>query len=402
MGSIGSLFGTQGSANGTGFASPQAAPIQMPVSTAQAQNANAQTQNLLAALQGQGGIGNQSQIYNQLQQVAAGQGPNPAQAMLNQATGQNVANQAALMAGQRGASQNAGLIARQAAQQGAATQQQAVGQGAAMQAQQSLNALGQAGNLATTQAQQQIGATQANQQALLNAIAAQNNANVGMQSNVNQANAGLAGTAMQGQQGLVGGLLGGAGAALGLARGGEVLKHFDQGGNVSGPQSMFMKYFNQMGQYQAPGSSSILNQGANQMGQAIGTGIKNMFQSQGSPASASTVPQDYTPGGFTMSNQLARGGDVPAMVSPGEIYLSPKAVEQVRKGADPMKVGEKIPGKARVKGAKNSYANDTVKRTLKEGGIVVPRSETKSESPSRNSKKFVDGVMAKRRARGAA
>jgi hypothetical protein len=122
-------------------------------------NAIAGQQGLASGLGGAGGIGAQTSaiqnlqnvlaqqqgLQGQLQGVVAGTGPNPAQAMLNQATGQNVANQAALMAGQRGAGSNVGLIARQAAQQGAATQQQAVGQGAALQAQQSLGALGQIG-----------------------------------------------------------------------------------------------------------------------------------------------------------------------------------------------------------------------------------------------------------------
>ena len=142
MGAVGGLIGINGGNSGTGFSTPSgtnAAQLQ----TAYTGNQNALTsqQNLLNALQQQNGLGNQTNVYNQLQGVASGQGPNPAQAMLNQETGQNVANQAALMAGQRGASQNVGLMARQAAQQGANLQQQAVGQGASMQAQQGLNAL---------------------------------------------------------------------------------------------------------------------------------------------------------------------------------------------------------------------------------------------------------------------
>lgn len=109
-----------------------------------------QQQGLNAALTGagvngintqQGAISGLQGLAGQYQGIANGTGPNPAQAMLNQQTGQNVAQQAALMAGQRGASQNVGLIARQAGQQGANIQQQAVGQGASMQAQQSLAAL---------------------------------------------------------------------------------------------------------------------------------------------------------------------------------------------------------------------------------------------------------------------
>ena len=238
MASVGGLLGTAGGANGTGFASPTGSTIQTPVTDAQAQTAYQGVQNslqgqqsLLTALQGQNGIQNQSQVYNQLQNIANGQGPNPAQAMLNQATGANTANQAALMAGQRGASQNTGMIARQAAMQGAANQQNAAGQGATMQANQSLNALGQMQGSANTMAGQQIGATQnltqsqQNEQAnLLNAIAGQNNANVGMQSNINNNNAALAGINMQGQQNLMGGMMQGGGAMSGMmgAAGGQV------------------------------------------------------------------------------------------------------------------------------------------------------------------------------------
>ncbi len=232
---IGGLFGTAGGAGGSGFNGPEAANIQSPVTSDQIAGSQAgvgtslgSSQDLLSALQAQGGAGNQTQVYNQgqaaynklaglngtgtmgqatgqqgalnkglagvngtgamtqatgqqgalnqqlghangvgvqqggigalqnvygqqgntlgqLQGVANGTGPNPAQAMLNQATGQNVANQSAMMAGQRGAGSNVGLMARQAAQQGAATQQQAAGQGATMQANQQLNALGQMG-----------------------------------------------------------------------------------------------------------------------------------------------------------------------------------------------------------------------------------------------------------------
>jgi hypothetical protein len=63
---------------------------------------------------------------------------------------------------------------------------------------------------------------------------------------------------------------------------------------------------------------------------------------------------------------------VEAMVSPGEIYLTPEKVHMViKEGANPLKIGEKIGGKAKVKG--DSLKNDTVPRALDEGGIVIPR-----------------------------
>jgi hypothetical protein len=224
MGFIGSLLsnsqgaGFQGS--GTNIANPTD-PSQTAALYNQAQGGLGQQQAFLNALQAQGGIQNQSNVYNQLQGVANGTGPNPAQAMLAQQTGANVAAQGAMAAGQRGASSNVGLIARQAGQQGAATQQQAVGQGATLQAQQSLNALGQMGGIAGQQVAQQQGAlagynqgTQSEQQNLLNAVAQNNTANVGMQSNINNVNAAIAQGNQAEQAGLFNGAMQGVGGAL--------------------------------------------------------------------------------------------------------------------------------------------------------------------------------------------
>lgn len=171
----------------------------------QAQQAMGQQQALISALNAQNGIGNQSNVFNQLNDVAHGQGPNPAQAMLNQATGANVANQAAMAAGQRGASGNVGLMARQAAQAGSNAQQQAAGQGATMQANQSLGALGQMGGIANQQASQQIGAVgnlnqmaQNEQGQVMNSVNNQNNINAGIAQQQAQAGSNLLGGIVSG------------------------------------------------------------------------------------------------------------------------------------------------------------------------------------------------------------
>jgi hypothetical protein len=91
----------------------------------------------------------------------------------------------------------------------------------------------------------------------------------------------------------------------------------------------------------------------------------------------------------------AQGGKVPAMVSPGEKYLPPDSVEQVKKGGNPMSLGRTIPGKPKVSGAKDSYANDTVPATLEEGGIVLPRSVTQSKNPDWAAHKFVRDTLMK-------
>lgn len=458
MGSIiGAITGTAGGAGGTGYAAPSQANIQTPTTSDQATNAYAQNQTalqqqqaFLQAVQAQNGLANQSSVYNQLQGVTNGTGPNPAQAQLAQATGANVANQAALMAGQRGSGANAGLIARQAAQQGAATQQQAAGQAATLQANQSLNALSAQGNLATQQAGQQANATgavtsanQNEQNTLLGGIAAQNNANVGMQSNINSANAGLANTQLGAQNNLIGNITGGVGSALGLAKGGEV-KNYDQGDMVyqtdpnlmiqqptipsaiaapaaavqtPGPSSNVGKHF--ANAQNAPTGTGIIG---NTIGSAIGKGLKSLFSSSSASPSNSI---DTTDQGSTVDDlgangsntqalgsqtiagddqsaaamMAAKGGLVKAMLSPGEKYLSPAKVEKVEKGASPLKEGKTVPGKPKVKGAKNSYANDTVSATLESGGIVLPRSVTKAKDPAQAAHKFVSAMMAKNNGR---
>ena len=177
----------------------------------QTQNAYNQQQAFVNALAGQNALANQANVFRQLQDVASGVGPNPALAALQQATGQNIAGQSALMAGQRGGGRNVGLIARQAGQQGGALQQQAAGQGATMQAQQQLAALGQLGGLANQQvAQQQAGLGAlgqmglSGQQNVYDIIARQNAIASNQQSELNKLNADIAAERAKQQSGLIG------------------------------------------------------------------------------------------------------------------------------------------------------------------------------------------------------
>jgi len=203
-------------------------------------------------------VANQNAVQNQQLGIMNGTGPNPAMNELNQATATNTANQAAMMAGQRGASFNPGLIARQAAQQGAATQQQSAGQGATLGAQQQIAAGQNVANLANNQISQAGQATTGlnsaaqNEQAILqNANTSANNANVGMQSNINNNNAQTSAA----NQNMAANTLGGiesAASSIGsmFAKGGEVhhkiaemnaqsmmhlRKNFDDGGAVDEP-----------------------------------------------------------------------------------------------------------------------------------------------------------------------
>lgn len=439
-------------------------PIQSPVTNQQAGNAWAQSQAglgnqqaFLQAIQAQNGLGNQSQVFNQLQGVANGTGPNPALAQLNQTTAANTANQASLMADQRGSSANVGLIARQAAQQGGANQQNAAGQAATLQANQSLNALNSMGSLATNQANQQSNATNAYSQSaqgeqanLLNSISGVNSANVGMQSNINSSNAGISAVAAKGQQDLIGNIFGGAGSAAGLvpkAEGGLVedakkiapmaMMFMADGGTATtplqsstpGPQSRVGKFFAGSSDAQPSNTAAPLTgmaQAGSTIGKGIVTGIGNLFSSS-SPAKQepkisdeqlaannelsqmggneyikpdAAAPdmsvfqnQDQSEVGSLLGNYF-KGGKVPALVSPGETYLTPsKAKEVAKKGKNPLAIGERIPGKPKVKG--NSYANDTVPKTLEAGGIVIPNSIMQSKDAEKRAAAFVRAHLAK-------
>jgi hypothetical protein len=451
----------------------------------QSQDALKQQADFVAALQGQNGIQNQSNVFNQEQGVVNGTGPNPAAAMLAQSTGNNVASTTAAMAGQRGSAQNVGMIARQAGQTGSNLQQQAAGQAATLQANQSLNAMNASAGIAGQQVGQQQAATatqlqgaqQANQ-TVLGGIAGQNQAAVSNMAQQNDANAGIARIAAKGQQDMLGGLMNGAGVAAGMAKGGKVQKMAEGGAPLAptvpaavaapapvmpqapkqGPLSAVGKHL--AGTTGAAPQTSGSYQTGNTVGGAIGAGVKALFGGQAPsvtadqpmPSASDWASWAKTPEGAIPSSQenynmmknlsdepapsaaakfnaaqnakgpdmgmpdaslyssesaqprtakpnydFAKGGKVPAMVSPGEVYLPPSKVKEVKskgnKPGDAIKTGEKIPGKAKVKG--NSYANDTVHKNLEEGGLVIPKSVMESKDPAKESAKFVAAYMAR-------
>lgn len=427
MGAIGGLMGMAGGVNGTGFQSPSAAPItpgatpeQLSTAYQGSQNSLASQQALLQALQSQGGLANQSQVYGQLQGVANGTGPNPAQAMLNQQTAQNVQNQAAMMAGQRGAGANVGLMARQAAQNGAQTQQNAIGQGASMQAQQQLAGINAAGTMANTMAGNQIGATSANTQAQQNeqgilqgANSQANNAAVSMQGNMNSVNGQLTNTQMQGQQGMIGGAMQGIGSMLTapkFAQGGVVQKFADGG------PSLGVDY----GQAQAPGPSLGVNYGQAAPQQPFNLGVSGWSDpvpvTSGPQSSAGQFlsPQKTDPGSASAAVPSFGGDDAGAQalqqgmaglsgfagnsaqngVSSGKDILGSMggsggggggglmalaALSQGGNVGSKLKSGGSVPGKAPVQG--NSPKNDIVKADLSPGEGVLDRETMQDQGP---------------------
>lgn len=370
------------------------------------QNQDALSQQLafVNALQAQNGIGNQSSVYNQLQGVANGTGPNPAQAALNQATGANIASQASLMAGQRGANQNAGLIARQAALQGGNIQQQAAGQGATMQAQQSLNALGQLGSLSSQQVAQQGGALgqygsqlQGEQGNVLNSINSANNTRVNMQNGMNSANQTTSAQNTAATQKTAGGLLNGITGGL-FAKGGEVKAA--NGVYVDVPQQPASPQMGaQPSQYNLGVDTSLSSKpmpsalenflsGAPARTNVAVDDSSNPQQSQ-QPASTSTDPLEKA--GQTVGKGLVAGvgalGNLIGLAKGGQVK---KPVLGEMLAAQ----GKVVPGQAKVKG--NSFKNDTVPALLSPKEIVLPRSVTQHPDAPRKAAEFVAAIMAKK------
>lgn len=389
MASIGGLLGTAGGFNGTGVSAPTnpTDPRQIEDAYKNAQAGLTQQQNFVNAVNpgGQQALQSQQQLLAQLEQGAQGKGPNPALAQLNQTTGQNVANQAALMASQRGASANPALIARQAAQQGAATQQQAAGQGATLAAQQQIQ---QQQALAQQQAQlvgQQSGALNSYNNAAQNE---QNNL-LGAQAGINANRTNMIGTATQGQNNLIGGVMGGIGSALHLAEGGAVSTPAIPD-VTKGPVS-------RVGQSMMADSSvpaNPLSTGANQFGAALGSGLSSAFKSNSeTPTSTGPVVGSSQ---YRTNAAYAEGGKVPVLLSPGERKLTPDQAKAAAGGKlNPMKAGEKVPGKPKVGGAKNDYANDTQPDEVEAGSIIIPRSVTQGKDAEKKAMAFVRACLAK-------
>lgn len=399
-GAIGNFLGTNNQYQAQG------APIQAGTNAAQLNNAYTGAQG---ALNTQGELatglnnglnqGNQVQqtLSNQYQQQVLGGGPNPALASLNQQTGNNIAQQAALAAGQRGGGANVGLLARENAQQGAATEQQAVGQAATMQAEQQLAAEQNLQNLSANQIAQGQGATQVldnaqqNEQNILQgANTAANNANVSQQSNINNVNAGIS----QANAGSNSNIISGIGNALSnipvigsfLAEGGEVKKDKAQVGHMpwfktpmrmaeggiagqqtSAPQSYVGNWLNSNVDTQGPGMqpmsnmnlesanplSSIKAQGKAAPAKNLDDGQPNQFTSADAAyteGSGMDMAGDSNASGYQAMNTAYKGG---LMTKGGPVKAQNSSQKAVKKG--------------------DSLENDKVPALLSEGEVVMDR-----------------------------
>lgn len=446
MGFIGSLFN---SSQGAGYQAQ--GPNAAAVSNAQSQmnNAYGQQQSFLNAVTSANPnlFSQQAGLTNQLQNLAAGQGPNPALTQLAQTTGQNTQNQAALMAGQRGVQNNPGLMARQIAQTGAQNQQAAANQAATLSAQQQLGAMNQLGGQLNQISGEEQGAIGG-----LGQIAGTNQGQLlGLQANANDANSRIAGANAQGQQQMLGGVLGGLGtAAMMAARGGLVtnqgmlnrnyadggmVPHYAMGSMIDTstlpgaqqipqanqysltdtqlPQSLggpmvapqankysLMDNSNPLTNIQAPtiaGPKSSLGKMSNGFNNAfnskspLASGMSQLTSGlvSGAGNAIKSAVSSNADSSTSSDNDYSTGGKVPAKVSPGEKYLKPYEVKEVAEGkVNPKSVGEKIPGHAKVKG--DSPKNDTVSKDLIPGGVVVPRSKVKD--PEKLTR-FVNAIL---------
>lgn len=453
-GAIGSLLG------GNSSFQASAAPIQQGTNGAQLNQAYSGAQSGLQQQQGltntltpgvAQGANVQSQVEQQLLAEGQGKGPNPAQAALNQSTGQNIAQTAALMASQRGAGANAGATAANAAQLGASLQQNAVGQGATLQAQQQLAAQQAAANVGANQISQGQGAVQGvnnaqqGEQGLLqNANTSYNNAAVTQQGNINNANASIAAANAQNASKGAGGLLGGIGTVLGLAKGGMVC--MDKGGNVLDAKKRAAIPAHE---FALPGRRYPIHDVAHARN-ALARVAQN-----GTPAEQSTVRAAVHRRYPDIGKKMAAGGVVAGGVQPisavGQWLAAPQQTQGVlsqgggpglpQDSSDPVGVGlqglgagvyarmhpkdsgtsdnmfagdqgeqtmpdtEMAASGGKVYAAKgekavktgDSYDNDKVPAMLSEGEIVIPRHITQGPDAAAKAAEFVKQALAKRR-----
>jgi hypothetical protein len=152
-----------------------------------------------------------------------------------------------------------------------------------------------------------------------------------------------------------------------------------------GPQSYAGKFLS--GLYSPEESTQPnLKSAGSAAGSGVAQGIKGLMPS-GSPAAGAGATDLPDIGAAFLAS---KGGKVPAMLSPGEIYLSPSQAKEVATGKKSPEAGQKIHGKAKVAG--DSLKNDTVPKVLEAGGVVVKR--TMADDPDK-ARAFVQSVLAK-------
>lgn len=414
-GFVGNILGTNNNFQGQG------ANVQQGTNTAQLNNAYNQANSGINQQSGfvqqlssniQPGIQNQNTLGNMYLAQAQGQGPNPAQAELNQNTGQNIAQQAALAAGTRGAGANAGLIASQNAQQGAATQQAAVGQAATLGAQQQLAAESNLQNLSANEISQNSGALQTlnnegqNEQNILQgANTAANNATVSSQNNVNTVNAGVA----AGNQSSNSNVLSGIGNALSSVP--VIGSFFAEGGTVGQDKATAeWKPWARAPKY-APGGVIGQSTAAPQsyVGQWLNSTPNEGQIQQSGPMSNSApalTPLYEKPDDEKKEGQLSDKdvNDLTASASDlstgsADLSSSDPSIQRSAHGGkiQKLKSGGDVPGKPKVN--RDSYGNDTVKALLSPGEVVMDLNTLKDPGKLGKMARFVAASIERNKAK---
>lgn len=361
---------------------------------------------------------NQSDLAKQLLAQSQGQGPNIANLQLQQATNQNNQQGAALLGSQRG--MNPALAQRLIANQTAMNNQNAAGQSGMLRAQQQLAA--QQG-LANVYGQQ---GTEANANAAANysALGNQNNAVTSAVNAANQANAQIAQNNTNQNAGITSGIMNGIGSMMSMmgggAEGGEVPHdlepmvvskgskvhplHLFQGGDMfsnyatnaidPGLSAGTSASANNLFGATAKGSAPTVGSGGGGGGDSSGGGgmmggITKLFGS-GSPMSGSSDVSGS--GGFaggdsgdftSMAGMLAaHGGQIPVVLSPGELKIPAHKVAAVASGKEKAsEAGQRVPGKAKVKG--DSLKNDTFPTHASAGDVIIKRTKAQNDDDAR-------------------
>lgn len=365
MSFVGDLFGFNGGGNrggaGMGFEATGPAQYQINDAWANSQKGLSQQEAFLHAIQAQNGLGNQSAVFqqqqdlaNQLQGMANGIGPNPAQAQFQQNANQIAAQSAGLIGSQKGISP--ALQARLIAQQGAGAGQAAAGQAATLQAQQQMQAMnalqqqqGMMANLAGNQVGQQQNAVSGYTQG---ALGQQGNV-LGLAGSANAANSGVAQTVSNQQGKMFGSLMNGAGAVFGMAQGGQVPGY----ASGVGPQSGFGRHIT------GYAGGGVVNHYNHAIEQQIPRGA-----------------QEDNSGGMEGMSKLA---PMLMMLNGGGAVNGEQFAQQM----------EPVPGKAKVAG--DSAKNDTVMARLSPGEIIIPRSIAQADNAPELAARFVAAVRAK-------
>lgn len=241
----------------------------------------------------------QQALGTQLGQMAQGQGPSAAQAMLEQQRGQLSSSLASLLASQRGASQNVGLVGRTAARAGAEAGANLASQAATLRMQEQLQAISQAQNLAAQRVEQQrLGTAQYGQAALqgqqqLLAAQAQQEAQRTAMAQQQEATRGQ----------IIGGLISGVGAATGALAGGGKEKG---GGSMSPP--VMVSEGGMIPENEPKDIISLLLE-SQPSGMAHGSKVPGKAKVDGDSEKNDTVPALLSPGEIVVPRSAAKDPD---------------------------------------------------------------------------------------------